>query len=227
MPLELLGVVFDMDGVIIESEFTHYSAICEAMGEEMYQNYETFLSKCTGGDERFAMGRLAELSGIEYDESIFQEWSRKKAGAYQRLVGESASAMPGAVELVCSVAKKLPVGLATGSRRSDVDAAFEVLAGGRLKGVFQSIVTSDDVPKPKPDPATYARAVDVLGVPPENCLAIDDSPNGVFSAKKAGMKVLGVTAIHDTSSLQEADIHLPSLESLNLNDLISMFEKLN
>ena len=227
MPLELLGVVFDMDGVIIESEFTHYSAICEAMGEEMDQTYETFLSKCTGGDERFAMGRLAELSGIEYDESIFQEWSRKKAVAYQRLVGESASAMPGAVELVCSVAKKLPVGLATGSRRSDVDAAFEVLAGGRLKGVFQSIVTSDDVPKPKPDPATYARAVDGLGVPPQNCLAIDDSPNGVSSAKKAGMKVLGITAIHDTSSLQEADCHLASLEALNLNDLISMFEKLN
>lgn len=227
MSLELLGVVFDMDGVIIESEFTHYSAICEAMGEEMDQTYETFLSKCTGGDERFAMGRLAELSGIEYDESIFQEWSRKKAVAYQRLVGESASAMPGAVELVCSVAKKLPVGLATGSRRSDVDAAFEVLEGGRLKGVFQSIVTSDDVPKPKPDPATYARAVDGLGVPPQNCLAIDDSPNGVSSAKKAGMKVLGITAIHDTSSLQEADIHLPSLENLNLNDLISMFEKLN
>ena len=205
MSLELLGVVFDMDGVIIESEFTHYSAICEAMGEEMDQTYETFLSKCTGGDERFAMGRLAELSGIEYDESIFQEWSRKKAVAYQRLVGESASAMPGAVELVCSVAEKLPIGLATGSRRSDVDAAFEVLAGGRLKGVFQSIVTSDDVPKPKPDPATYARAVDGLGVPPQNCLAIDDSPNGVSSAKKAGMKVLGITAIHDISSLQEAD----------------------
>ena len=227
MPLELLGVVFDMDGVIIESEFTHYSAICEAMGEEMDQTYETFLSKCTGGDERFAMGRLAELSGIEYDESIFQEWSRKKAVAYQGLVGESASAMPGAVELVCSVVEKLPIGLATGSRRSDVDAAFEVLAGGRLKGVFQSIVTSDDVPKPKPDPATYAWAVDGLGVPPQNCLAIDDSPNGVSSAKKAGMKVLGITAIHDTSSLQEADIHLPSLENLNLNDLISMFEKLN
>ena len=227
MPLELLGVVFDMDGVIIESEFTHYSSICQAMGDEMDQSYETFLNKCTGGDERFAMGRLAELSGIEYDESLFQEWSRKKAIAYQRLVGESATAMPGAVELVCSVAQKLPIGLATGSRRSDVDAAFEVLAGGRLKGVFQSIVTSDDVTKPKPDPATYVKAADGLGNPPQNCLAIEDSPNGVSSAKKAGMKVLAITAIHDVSSLQEADIHLPSLEALNLNDLISMFEKPN
>ena len=115
MTAKLKGVVFDMDGVIIESEHTHYSAICEAMGERMNQTYETFLTKCTGGDERFAMGRLAEFSGIEYDESLFQEWSKKKAVAYQRLVGESATAMPGAIELVCSVAEKFPIGLATGS----------------------------------------------------------------------------------------------------------------
>jgi beta-phosphoglucomutase len=227
MPLDLMGVVFDMDGVIIESEYTHYSAICEAMGDQMDQTYETFLNKCTGGDERFAMGRLAELSGIEYDEPLFQEWSKKKAIAYQKLVKESAKAMPGAVELVCSVAEMFPVGLATGSRRSDVDAAFEVLADGRLKGVFQSIVTSDDVPKPKPDPATYRTAVDGLGLHPKNCLAIEDSPNGVTSAKSAGLRVLGITAIHDVCSLHDADWHLPSLEALHPNDLISMFDKLN
>lgn len=224
MTSRLEGVVFDMDGVIIDSEHTHYLAICEAMGEGMKQSYETFLAKCTGRDERFAMGRLAELSGIEYDESLFQKWSRTKALAYEKLVRKSATAMPGAVDLVCSVAEKFPVGLATGSRRSDVDAAFEVLADGRLKGVFQSIVTSDDVPKPKPDPATYAKAVDGLGVPPQNCLAIDDSPNGVSSAKNAGMKVLGITAIHDISSLQEAEWHLRSLEEVNLEDLINLFE---
>ena len=227
MTSRLKGVVFDMDGVIIDSEHTHYLAICEAMGERMKQSYETFLAKCTGGDERFAMGRLAELSGIEYDESLFQEWSRTKALAYEKLVRKSATAMPGAVDLVCSVAEKFPVGLATGSRRSDVNAAFEVLADGKLKGVFQSIVTSDDVAKPKPDPATYAQAVDGLGISSQNCLAIDDSPNGVASAKKAGMKVVGITVIHDVSSLQEADFHLSSLEALNPNDLISIFENLN
>jgi beta-phosphoglucomutase len=224
MTAKLKGIVFDMDGVIIESEHTHYSAICEAMGERMNQTYETFLSKCTGGDERFAMGRLAQFSGIEYDESLFQEWSKKKAVAYQRLVGESATAMPGAIELVSSVAEKFPIGLATGSRRSDVEAAFSTLAGGKLNGLFQSIVTSDDVAKPKPDPATYAKAVDGLGIPPQNCLAIDDSPNGVSSAKKAGMKVLGITAIHDSLSLRDAEWHLHSLEEVTLGDLINLFE---
>ena len=224
MTAKLKGVVFDMDGVIIESEHTHYSAICEAMGERMNQTYETFLSKCTGGDERFAMGRLAQFSGIEYDESLFQEWSKKKAVAYQRLVGESATAMPGAVELVCSVAEKFSVGLATGSRRSDVEAAFSTLAGGKLNGLFQSIVTSDDVAKTKPDPATYAKAAEGMGISPSDCLAIDDSPNGVSSAKKAGMMVLGITPIHNASSLRDADWHLRSLEEVTLRDLINLFE---
>ena len=224
MTAKLKGIVFDMDGVIIESEHTHYSAICEAMGERMNQTYETFLSKCTGGDERFAMGRLAQFSGIEYDESLFQEWSERKAEAYRRLVSESANPMPGAIELVCSVAEKFPVGLATGSKRSDVEAAFSTLAGGKLNGLFQSIVTSDDVAKPKPDPATYAKAVDGLGIPPQNCLAIDDSPNGVSSAKKAGMKVLGITAIHDSLSLRDAEWHRHSLEEVTLGDLINLFE---
>lgn len=224
MTTKLKGVVFDMDGVIIESEHTHYQAICEAMGDEMDQTYQTFLSKCTGGDERFAMGRLAEFSGIEYDESIFQQWSQRKAEAYRRLVSESAKAMPGAIDLVCSVAEKFPVGLATGSRRSDVEAAFSTLAGGKLNGLFQSIVTSDDVAKTKPDPATYAKAAEGMGVSPSDCLAIDDSPNGVSSAKKAGMKVLGITAIHDDSSLRDADWHLRSLEEVILGDLINLFE---
>ena len=224
MTIKLKGVVFDMDGVIIESEHTHYQAICEAMGDEMDQTYQTFLSKCTGGDERFAMGRLAEFSGIEYDESIFQQWSQRKAEAYRRLVSESAKAMPGAIELVCSVAEMFPVGLATGSRRSDVEAAFSTLAGGKLNGLFQSIVTSDDVAKTKPDPATYAKAAEGMGVSPSDCLAIDDSPNGVSSAKKAGMKVLGITAIHDDSSLRDADWHLRSLEEVILGDLINLFE---
>ena len=224
MTIKLKGVVFDMDGVIIESEHTHYQAICEAMGDEMDQTYQTFLSKCTGGDERFAMGRLAEFSGIEYDESIFQQWSQRKAEAYRRLVSESAKAMPGAIDLVCSVAEKFPIGLATGSRRSDVEAAFSTLAGGKLNGLFQSIVTSDDVAKTKPDPATYAKAAEGMGVSPSDCLAIDDSPNGVSSAKKAGMKVLGITAIHDDSSLRDADWHLRSLEEVLLGDLINLFE---
>ena len=224
MTAKLKGVVFDMDGVIIESEFTHYSAICEAMGERMNQSYETFLTKCTGGDERFAMGRLAELCQIDYDEQEFQQWSQRKAEAYKRLVSKEAKAMPGAVDLVLSAAKHFPIALATGSRKVDVDAALEVLAGGELKGIFQIIVSSSDVKKPKPHPATYEMAIEGIGLPAENCIAIEDSPSGIASAKQAGLGVLGVSVMHGRDALKEANWCTDSLEKISVVELIRLFQ---
>ena len=224
MTAKLKGIVFDMDGVIIESEFIHYSAICEAMGERMNQSYETFLTKCTGGDERFAMGRLAELCEIDYDEQQFQQWSMRKAEAYKRLVSKEAKAMPGAVDLVLSAAEHFPIALATGSRKVDVDAALEVLAGGELKGIFQIIVSSSDVKKPKPHPATYEMATEGIGLPVENCIAIEDSPNGIASAKQAGLRVLGVSVMHGRDALQEANWCTDSLEKISVGELIRLFQ---
>jgi beta-phosphoglucomutase len=224
MTAKLKGIVFDMDGVIIESEFTHYRAICEAMGDRMNQSYETFLTKCTGGDERFAMGRLAELCEIDYDEQQFQQWSQRKAEAYKRLVSQEAKAMPGAVDLVLSAAEHFPIALATGSRKVDVDAALEVLAGGVLKGIFQVIVSSSDVKKPKPHPATYEMAMEGIGLPAENCIAIEDSPNGVASAKQAGLRVLGVSVMHGRDALQEANWCTDSLEKISVGELIRLFQ---
>jgi len=224
MTAKLKGIVFDMDGVIIESEFTHYRAICEAMGDRMNQSYETFLTKCTGGDERFAMGRLAELCEIDYDEQQFQQWSMRKAEAYKRLVSKEAKAMPGAVDLVLSAAEHFPIALATGSRKVDVDAALEVLAGGELKGIFQVIVSSSDVKKPKPHPATYEMAMEGIGLPAENCIAIEDSPNGIASAKQAGLRVLGVSVMHGRDALQEANWCTDSLEKISVGELIRLFQ---
>ena len=142
----LQAVVFDMDGVVIDSEPNHYRAICEAIGEGMTLSYEDFLERFAGRDERFAMGEMAKELGIPYDEDLFQEWSNRKAKAYAQFVSEHAEPMPGAVDFVTTVARAMPVGLATGSRRSDVNAALRVLAGGRLEGVFQTIVTSRTSP---------------------------------------------------------------------------------
>ena len=124
MKAELKAVVFDLDGVIIDSELLHYQAILEAMGKgASVVAYETYLAECTGGDERFAMGKMANLSGVEFDEQLFVQWSERKALSYASLVEQNLRPMPGAVELVESVAAKLPVGLATGSAPPDVELA--------------------------------------------------------------------------------------------------------
>jgi beta-phosphoglucomutase len=224
MITELQAVVFDMDGVIIESEMTHYLAIKEAMlPAKMTVSYQLYLDTCTGSDERFAMTRMADLSGITFDEELYASWSRRKAVAYARLVGEEAKAMPGAVELVESVAAALPIGLATGSRTCDVEAALSNLAGGRMAGLFQTIVTADDVENSKPDPASYATAVKNLGIDPSACFAIEDSPDGIKSAVGAGLRVIGVAVMHDASKLSEAERVVSTLAGVSLDDLKQWF----
>jgi beta-phosphoglucomutase len=201
---KLGGVVFDMDGVVIDSEFTHYSAICEAMGNRATATFEQFLEHCTGRDEVYAMTRMAELSGMNFVPGDLPEWGVRKGEAYARLVGEQATPISGSIELVLSVAKELPVGLATGSRRHDVESALPVLAGGALNGVFSTIITSSEVDAPKPDPQTYELAVRKLGVSASQCWAVEDSPNGIRSASSAGLRVIGVLGTNDRQDLLDA-----------------------
>lgn len=201
MSYQLKAVVFDMDGVVIDSEFTHYSAICEAMGKGATASFEQFLEHCTGRDEVYAMSRMGELSGMNIAPDDLNRWGEKKGKAYARLVGEQARPIPGSVELVLSVAKELPVGLATGSRRHDVESALPVLSGGVLNGVFSSIVTSSEVEAPKPHPQTYEEVVKKLKVKPMECWAIEDSPNGIISAKAAGLRVIGVLGTNQEEDL--------------------------
>jgi beta-phosphoglucomutase len=219
----LQAVVFDMDGVVIDSEFTHYSAICEAMGAGATASFEQFLEHCTGRDEVYAMSRMAELSGMHFVPGDLPKWGVLKGKAYARLVGEQARPIPGSVELVLSVAQELPVGLATGSRRHDVESALAVLGEGALQNVFSAIVTSSDVEKPKPDPQTYEKAVSIMGAQPSSCWAIEDSPNGIRSASAAGLRVIGVRGTNEESLLCDAGAErvvddLRELSLINLKD---------
>jgi beta-phosphoglucomutase len=222
---KLGGVIFDMDGVVIDSEFTHYSAICEAMGGGATATFEQFLEHCTGRDEVYAMTRMAELSGMSFVPDDLPKWGVRKGKAYARLVGEQARPIPGSVELVLSVAQELPVGLATGSRRHDVESALPVLAGGVLNDVFSSIVTSSDVGQPKPHPQTYEKAVEELGVSAPQCWAVEDSPNGIRSASAAGLRVIGVKGTNAEQLLLDAGAErvVDDLRELTLNSLREWF----
>jgi len=222
---KLGGVIFDMDGVVIDSEFTHYSAICEAMGGGATATFEQFLEHCTGRDEVYAMTRMAELSGMSFVPDDLPKWGVRKGKAYARLVGEQARPIPGSVELVLSVAQELPVGLATGSRRHDVESALPVLAGGVLNDVFSSIVTSSDVGQPKPHPQTYEKAVEELGVSAPQCWAVEDSPNGIRSASAAGLRVIGVRGTNAEQLLLDAGAErvVDDLRELSLNSLREWF----
>jgi HAD superfamily hydrolase (TIGR01509 family) len=182
----IAAVIFDMDGVLVESE-QYWDA---ARG--------TFVAAhgghWTAADQVNVMGHntaqwcayLRERFGIALDDAaIVAEVLRQIKALYQQRV----PLLPGAVEAVQRAASCHVVGVASSSPLELITFVLELTG---LRPYIQAIASSDEVPRGKPDPAVYRLAAERLGIPPSACLAVEDSPNGVRAAHAAGMRVIAV-----------------------------------
>lgn len=218
------AVIFDFDGVIVDSERYHFQSIIRALApHEVDLNFEGFRHGYTGGNDRDTITRICQDFGIPFDGPQIDHWRAAKANIYPSIIKEGIQALPGAVDLIKSAADEMPIGLATGSRRSDIEAALPHLESGRLRNVFEITVTSDDVDHPKPAPDTYAAAAEGLGLSPAQCIAIEDTPAGIRSAQIAGLRVLGVAGTHAQAKLEAAEHIVPSLDGMSIDHLRSWF----
>ena len=128
--------------------------------------------------------------------------------------GEDPPLIPGAVEAVRGVAEHWPVAIASSSNPELIEV---VLATARLDDVVQVVVSSQEVARGKPAPDVYLEAARRLGVAPTGCAAVEDSENGIRSAKAAGMLVIAVPNPHfppDDEAVAEADLVLASIREL-------------
>lgn len=180
------AVVFDMDGLLVDSERMARSVLQAAAADCRFRlSDEVYLTLIGCGPED-AETMLAEHFGATFHAPTF----RIRRVVRMREIIESAPVplKPGARELLAFVSKLgMPIGLATGSSREDVR---ELL--GDLTEVFHAIATRDDVVRRKPSPDLYLAAAASLGVDPADCLAVEDSFSGVRAAAAAGMTVLMV-----------------------------------
>jgi HAD superfamily hydrolase (TIGR01509 family) len=180
------AVVFDMDGVLIDSEPLHFAAANEVLagvgGLSRTEN-EEFIGTTT----EFFWDVLIERRGLprprEYYEARYDE-------AVQRILDRPYAPAPGVPELVDRLrALEVRVAVASSSKRAWIEATLRSIG---LPDAFESITSGDEVERGKPDPQIYLLAVERLGLPAQRCLAIEDSPNGILSARRAGLAVLGV-----------------------------------
>ncbi len=220
----LAAVIFDFDGIIVDTEPIHYRSfqvILEPLG--LGYSWDEYVARYMGFDDRDAFKEAFRSGGRELDKNALEELISLKARLFQDVVGEGVTPYPGVVELIESLAGKLPLAICSGALRSDVDPILSRLF---LDKAFSVKVTAEEVAASKPDPASYALSVQRLAnifpdreIVPSSCVAIEDTPAGIASARRAGMPVLAVTNSYPAALLVEASSVVSSLADISLADL--------
>ena len=207
----IAAVVFDLDGVLIQTEEI-WDEVREELARERGARYDAEAQRAMMG-----MSSL-EWSAFMHDELGIPEppeqISAEVVWRMERRYRERLPLIDGAREAVERMAARWPLGLASSSNRPLIDAVLE-LAG--LAEFFQVTVSSEEVARGKPAPDVYLEAARRLGVPPERCAAVEDSHSGIRSAKAARMRVIAVpnpSFPPGDEALSEADVVLGSLAQL-------------
>jgi HAD superfamily hydrolase (TIGR01509 family) len=205
------AVVFDLDGVLIQSEEV-WDEVRKAYVRERGGRYDAEVQRAMMGMSSPEWSRyLHESAGVpDEPEAINEEVVRRMLEAYR----EHLPLLDGAVEAVHRLADRYPLGLASSSNRLLIDVVLEV-AG--LTPFFRATVSSEEVARGKPAPDVYLEAARRLEVPPDRCAAVEDSHGGIRSAKAAGMYVVAIpnpTYPPDEESLAAADVVLDSIHEL-------------
>ena len=202
------AVVFDMDGLLLETEVLWQRA--EARLFERHGAQFTFEDKLT------VMGTSAAFTGEFFARRL--GYPADRAGSLVREVSDlmlaelqaQVEARPGAAELVKRLRGRVPLALASNSPRFLIDAAL--LSAG-FSDAFDAVVSSEDVALPKPAPDLYLLACKRLGVAPADALALEDTSSGIAAAKAAGMACIAVPQFAETD-VSAADRVIDSLEEL-------------
>ncbi len=210
------AVVFDLDGVLLQSEEV-WDAVRERYVREAGGRYDDEVQRAMMGMSAPEWSRyLHEEAAVREDpEDINRDVVERMLEAYRR----ELPLLPGAVEAVRRTAESFPLGLASSSNREVFDAVLD-LAG--IADCFSATVSSEEVPRGKPAPDVYLEAARRLGVAPERCAAVEDSHAGIRSAKSAGMRVVAIPNASyppDDEALELADAVVRSLDDLTVSVL--------
>lgn len=213
IPMPLEAVVFDMDGLLLDTETLYRTAIfaaCASQGRAMLDHVHLSL---IGTPKELGDAKLMAHFGAGFD---LERYHAACAEHFDGLCEAGVPLRPGAGELVAWLkARGVPIGVATSTARGRAQAR---LARAGLLDLLDVLVTRSDVAQGKPHPESYLKAAAALGARPSRCLALEDSHNGVRSAAAAGMATIMIPDLLPPSGEIEALCAgvLPSLTEVRL-----------
>jgi beta-phosphoglucomutase len=208
------AVIFDFDGVLVDTERLHMRAIQLAFVPRGWTLTETdYFDRYLGYDDRGLVEAFARDHGIPVTAADAASVLAHKEREYAAMVESGDVLFPGARACIERLADAFPLAVASGSLHAEIE---HILGANGLLHHFGAIVGADDVREGKPAPDSYRAAASALAVRPEHALCIEDSPMGLQSAGGAGLFTVGITTSFRASALTDADCVIDSLDDVTV-----------
>jgi beta-phosphoglucomutase len=217
--MALLGSIFDLDGVIVDTAKYHYQAwkrLAEELGVDFTKEEN---EKLKGVSRMRSLEIILEMGGVEASEEEKLELAtRKNTWFVEHLNNMSPDEiLPGVMGFLEQLKSK-GIKIALGSASKNARRALENI---KMVEKFEVIIDGTMVSKAKPDPEVFIAAVNGLGLSPDNCIVFEDAVAGVEAAHNGGMKCIGVG---DPQILREAEIVISTFENLSWDELTSQLQ---
>jgi len=218
------ALIFDFDGVIVDSEPVHLATFQETLRSEGIElSSEDYYDKYLGFDDYDCFKAVGADNGKPFSDEEVRRLTEAKTQLVLRDFQTSVKSLPGAVDLIRRIAETgTPLAICSGSLRREIEVASEAIG---VRDCFKTIVAAEDVQSGKPDPEGYRLAIEQLapfapnGPRAAKTVVIEDSPAGIESAIACGAKVLAVSTSYPESELTAANRTVASLAEVTLADL--------
>jgi beta-phosphoglucomutase len=205
-----LAVLFDFDGVIVNSEPLHFRAFHEILREDKIDlSEEEYYRELIGFDDRGAFRHLFAKRHLPLEpKTLLRLMTRKSEVMMELIEDRKYQALPGVEEFVRGLWRHYPLGICSGALREEIEAMLE---GISLRDCFPVIVAAEDVTVGKPDPQGYVKCMTLISqrikkpLKPRDCLIVEDAPSVIQSVKAAGFPTLAVATSYPMEKLSAAD----------------------
>lgn len=212
------AVLFDLDGVLVSTDEYHYRSWKKLSNEEGFDFFDhEFNHKFRGVARMQCVEIITKASGKHYTPEQKQELADRK----NRYFAESLSTvttemlLPGALSALQELQKRgIKVAVASNSRN-----AKTIIKQAEIGNLLDTIVDGHQIENSKPDPEVFLLAAKNVGVPPAECLVVEDAVAGIESAKRAGMKALGIGT---KERLPNAKVVIPDLSAITVDELLKL-----
>lgn len=211
------AVLFDFDGIVVNSEPLHFHAIREVLAAERIEVREDeYYRELLGFDDRGAFRKVYERRNLPLEPRTLLALMARKSQVMMDLIRRRQfSALPGVEEFVRGLWRHVPLAICSGALREEIEAMLE---GVSLRDCFPVIVAAEDVTVGKPDPQGYLLTARILSekikrpLKPAECLVVEDAPTVIRSVKAAGFPALGVATSYPLMKLTDANWQVKTLQ---------------